>query len=224
MRLKLPLIIVLELIFLLECPWIGQAQEEPPTRLAPPPRPYVGALTGEFTFTKVITYKAQPKKKELPEAQQTAVPTPDIEKLEVVQKSGLREDKISYVDGTSAEIWRSGPARFIIRSTNPKDVIFIIPSPDVYQDEPDFKELKWVNGNLYQGEKSLQEKKCYVYKLNDQTVWIDETSHLPIYFESTTMQVAYTYKTAPGGPFQMPAYCTKRFDEIMRACSGKPNY
>jgi len=213
-------------LILLTVPLIGQEQSPASNESSRPQPPYVGTLSGDFSFVKKITYKPLPSTGSSGAAPKEAVAVgglpPDLAELDAVKTGTLRRDRKQFVDGTSSEVWRSGILRFILNSANPTYVLLAHATPDGYQDTPDFDELKWISGDCFQGEREFQGKKCYVYQLNDQIAYINQANRLPLSFDSNAMQVSYSYQDSPSEPLKLPAAFTKKFQEVNRAWSGQP--
>jgi hypothetical protein len=199
-----------------------RAQSTAPQKPEPPPPPYVGTLRGDFVFEKVYTYKAPPTPPPPPAPGMQAPPPqpPDMLQLFSVQTKGIRRDRERFVDGTNTEVWRSGPYRFFIYSYKPDYILGATVSPTGYEDTPDFKELDWIKAADYQGEQTVGDKKYFVFKAGDQTAVIDETSRLPISYESGLVKIVYSYPPVTED-LQMPEKMTKRLLEMRRAWSGR---
>jgi hypothetical protein len=203
----------------------GHSQDVGAAKATPPPRLYVGTLRGDYTFIKKIVYKPKPPASK-PTGSAAEVPpapsAPDLAELDSVQTGTLRKDKQIFVDGTSSEIWRSGALRFITQSANPDALIVASQMLSYYVDPADFEELKWVGPGFFQGEQAIDDKKYYVYKQGTQTALIDESTHLPLLFDSELMHVTYTYGV-PDAPLQLPANCAKKLQQMKRSWAGLPN-
>jgi len=198
-------------------PQISRGQDADLTKITPPPKPYVGSLKGNIMFTTVFTYKTAGSHPEV----FGRVPTdPDIKEIDTVVSGTLRKDRQLFADGTNTEIWRSGPYRLIVYSSDPSYILAAIPSPNGFEDATDFKELDWINGQAFQGEQVYQGKKCFFYKAGTQSAWIDESSLLPLYFESDIVQATYSCTPFENGPLQLPDKFEKRLQELKQAWSG----
>ncbi len=176
----------------------GKGQEETAAKSGPPRPPYVGMLSGNYSFTKKYLAKPQQENANLTQEQKdlklfySRFPVP--QEMESKQFENLRWDKMTYTSGLSTETWRAGNYRLTSRSTSPGAVSILSASQTGYKDSIDFQELEWVSKETYQGEQTLQDKPCYVYKQADQTVWIDKQTKLPLAYESSSLQINYTYR------------------------------
>ncbi len=200
----------------------GRAQDSGAGKPVPPPPPYVGRLTGDFTFIKKLVYKPQPPKiAPTTAASPEETPSgPDLKELDAVKVGGWRRDKQSFVDNTNSEIWRCKNVRFLLSSSDPSNILVIFPLITGYKDVPDFQEVEWVGADSFQGEEDYQGKTCYVYKSGDQTAYIDKATTLPVYLESGSRQVSYSYAPPPQN-LQMPPNFEKRFQQVQRAWTGQ---
>jgi hypothetical protein len=209
---------------------LGRAQDSDSGQTPPTP-PYVGALSGNFTFVKKINYL--PPTTPLTAAQQASQdaltpPSTKIAELNAAEMGAVRKDTQIFVDGSSRDIWRLQSYRFTVYPNHPDGVIIDVVTaatspgaPYQYQDAADFSELNWITAATYQGIQMRGDKKCYTYKSNDQTTWIDVATRLPIYFESKTMQVTYTYSDPPDEPLQLPKGYAEKLEKFKRALRGQ---
>jgi len=201
-------------------PSSGNAQDDNSTKPSPPSPPYVGSLSGDYVFTKTFTYKQQQEDpnetKEQKDVQAfLASRFPTLKEVDSKETGNVRQDRQVFTSGLSQEIWRVDLYRLTVYSNSPDSISVTSFLPGQSQDSPDFPELNWVNGSLFQGEQILQGKKCYAYKSGDQTAWIEKSSRLPVFFDSKAMQVSYTYKT-PDLPLQLPDQLAKKLQAAQR--------
>jgi hypothetical protein len=208
-----PTIILLPLLLV---SWsLARAQNADSGQTPPPSPPYVAPLTGDFTLVKKFTYLTPPDQN-LTEAQKVAQnllspPSSKLDQVTMVKNGAVRKDSERFVNGSGRETWGLQDYRFTTYSAYPNNVIInvvnnrIAPgSQNQYQNTPDFPELSWIKASSYQGVQMQQGKKCYAYKDGDQTAWIDVSTHLPVYLESKTLQVTYTFSDPPDEPLQLP--------------------
>jgi hypothetical protein len=181
-----------------------------------PPRPYVGALSGDYVFTKKFVYKQQQEDPNQSQQQKDLLKFlsrfPIPEEVESKESGSLREDKRSNKNGLVIDVWRVGNFRLSQYSTSPNSIDVVPYVPGQGMDAPDFPELDWVNEKSYQGEQQYAGKPCYFYKLDDQSAWIDKATKLPVYYESKAQQVTYTYRQ-PDETLQLP----DKFAQRLRA-------
>jgi hypothetical protein len=196
------------------------AQDADSVKLTPPLPPYVGTLRGDFTFIKKFVYKQ--KATDTPATTPPPTQAPDLAEFDSVQTGTLRKDKEIYLDGTSSEIWRSGSLRFVLKSAFPGTVLVASQMLSYYQDPSEFQEVRWVGASSFQGEQPIGDKKCYYYKKGDESAWIDESTHLPLLFDSTSVHVTYAYGK-PTSALQLPEICAQKLQQMNRSWSGKPN-
>jgi hypothetical protein len=210
------------------------AQDTDSGQTPPPAPPYVGALSGDFTLVKKYTYLVPTIP--LPPAQQAAQDflspaAAKIKELDAVKRGAVRKDMELYLDGSSREVWRLQSYRFTVYSSHPNSIILDVAavaaapnsSPIVgrYQDASDFLELSWIQGPLFQGIQMQQGKKCYTYKQGDQVAWIDTATLLPVYLQSKTMQVSYTYSPPPNDTLELPKAFVEKLQNYKRATGGQ---
>ncbi len=204
----------------------GRSQDTNSPTTSPPPRPYVGTLKGDFTFVEKLAYKSKPPASNSADSQTATPPPPsgppDLAEFDSVQTGALRKDKQVFVDGTSCEIWRSGALRFILQSANPGTVLVASQMLSYYVDPAEFKELEWLGASSFQGEQALNDKTYYVYKKGTETAWIDKSTLLPLFFDSESVHITYTYGT-PDAPLQLPTICAQKLQQMKRSWSGLPN-
>ena len=181
-------------------------------------------------MTKKFTYVAQ--KEELSPEQQAArdflAPlAAKLREVEIIKSGGVRKDTQLFMEGKGREIWRFQNYRFTIDLARPEsvniDVLSTSDSPDSpnqYKDAEDFPELSWVNASSYKGVQTQQGKSCYVYKLGDQTAWIEVATRMPVYYESKAMQISYTYSESNDRPLQLPVGFDEKLAKFKRALRG----
>jgi hypothetical protein len=221
--------ILLSLAF---APWsLGHAQDSDSGQTPSPTAPYVGALSGNFTFAKKIVYlspTAPSSAAQQPSQDALVPPSAKLVELNAVETGAIRKDTQTFADGSSRDIWRMQSYRFSVTPAHPDSVIIDVVTaatnpgaPYQYQDAAEFPELKWITASTYQGIQTRDGKKCYAYKLDDQTAWIDVATRLPVYFESSVMQVAYTWSDPPDAPLQLPNGFAERLVKFKRAQRGQ---
>jgi len=183
------------------------------------------ALPEWIAFTKKFTYKPKPASGDDEKAQklerflaQMVRPTD----VDVTKTGHIRKEQIRFNDHTSQERWSSGEYRFIIHSAEP-DYVQVLVSGVNTEDEKisDFAELGWVRHASFLGEETKNGIKCAVYRLGEQTAWIEPGRRLPVYFESPTMQVSYRYRASPTKALVLPDRFTKRLEQVRRAWAGQ---
>jgi hypothetical protein len=210
--------------------WPAQAQDA----AAPPAgTPVPAPLTGDFTLTKKFSYLTPPDAPHLTADQQAAQnflhpAATKIVQSEIVAKGGLRRDVNQNSDGSTVTIWRVQTYRFTVYSAHPQGVIVNQVAgtddphaPNQYRDGADFAELSWITPAAFSGRQTQQGKQCYIYKVGDQTAYVDVSTRLPIYFQSKTVQVTYTYSPPPDDPLQFPAGYPEKLDKFQRALRGQ---
>ena len=194
---------------------------------SPPTPPYAAALTGNFTLVKKYNYPAADAEFTPEQKAEQTIPTNPTE-IDVVKTGGLRKDTEKRLDGSGWEIWRYQSYRFTVDLAHPESVNLDYagkpndsPLLGRYHDASDFPELSWVDGPMYQGVQTRDDKKCYTYKQGDQTAWIDAATRLPVYFESKTVQVSYTFSAGPDEPLQLPKGYAEKLVKFQRALRGQ---
>lgn len=204
----------------------GHAQDAPP---APPPRPYVSQLKGDFTLLEKMVYKPKPPPVPAataagPDGSDEAPPAgPQLVEMDVAQTGAVRRDKQIFADGTSSEIWRSGALRFLMNSKSPDGVAVASHEMSYYDDPVDFKEVAWVGPKFYKGVQALGDKTCYYYEQGGQKAWIDQTTRWPLQYDTPALHITYTYGT-PNERLQLPPVCAKKVDQMRRAWAGMPTH
>jgi hypothetical protein len=200
------------------------------TQAPPPGPPSIGSLSGDFSLVKKFTYLPQP-----PPVPGTPPPPPDAfsspsnQPVEdhLVQTGSLRQSLEKFVDGSSLETWSVQIYRLSTYSAHPQSVIVDVVAssnnpnaPNQYRDAPDFPELAWLPRASFQGVHTKNDAKCYVYKSDDESAWIDAATNRPVYLESKTMQVTYTW-SSPTQPLQLPKGYTEKLEKFKRALRGQ---
>ena len=209
--------------------------EQPPP---PPSPPYVPALTGDFTLVKKFTYLTPPDE-HLTDAQKAGLnflspPSTKPDQVTMVKSGAVRKDSERFIDGSERDIWKVQQYLFTTYSTHPDGLTIslddsLLPGsspgasgvPTQFQAAHDFPELSWIVRSTFQGLQVVQGKKCYAYKLDDQTVWIDASTHLPVYIESKKLQVSYTFSGTPDEPLQLPHGYLEKLQKFKLAMAGK---
>ena len=215
------------LLIFLAAVWTAQiqAQSQP---AAPPPDPQLGQLPHSVVFTKKYSYPIPPvdpnATDEEKALQQFRAQFAPVEKLEITKTGDIRKEVEHFTNGTSNEKWLAGQTSFITSSLDPNQIIVTAPgmTPGTVAPEStsDFAELSWVNAAAFKGEEVRQGVSCYVYRDGDQTAWLDQTLRLPVAFQSSKMQVAYSYKPGPEQPLTLPDKLTKKLEAVKRAWMG----
>jgi hypothetical protein len=232
MNLRLGHIQIFILLSVAFAPWsLGRAQDSESGQTPSPTPPYVAALTGNFSLVKKITYPppAAPANTAQPPSQDPLIPpSKKMVELDAVDTGTVRKDTLTFSDGSSQDIWRLQSYRFSVSPAHPDsviiDVVTAATNPGAsyqYQDAADFSELNWITAATYQGIQMRGGKKCYAYKLDDQTAWIDAATRLPVYFKSKVMQVTYTWSGPPDAPLQLPSNFTDKLAKFKRAQRGQ---
>ncbi len=211
---------------------LARAQDEDSGQTPPPTAPYVAPLTGDFSMEKKFTYMSDPSV-HLTDAQKAAQDflSPSATKpaqVDAISTGGLRKDTEHFVNGSSCEIWRFQIYRFSVYSANPNYVSldYVDPNHNAHslnqnQDAADFSELSWITGSAYQGIQMQQGKKCYAYKNNDVTAWIEISTRRPVYLQSKTLQVIYTFSEPPDEPLQLPKGYLEKLANFKRTLRGQ---
>ena len=204
-----------------------RAQDADSGQTPPPSPPYVGALSGNFTLIKKFAYPPLDASATAVQKAEQTIPTNFIE-VDAVKTGAIRKDDQHFKDGSGREIWRVQAYRFTVDLLHPDSVNLDYtggpndsPLLGRYRDADDFPELSWILGPTFQGIQLRHDKKCYVFKSGEQTAWIDTTTHLPVYFESKTMQVTYTYSDPPDEPLQLPKGYAEKLEKFKRALRGQ---
>ena len=202
------------------CLAMAQAQDDSSESASAPSPPYVGELTGDFSLTKSFKYLAPPDGS-TPSSRQ-------VQEIDSVKSGPVRKDTEVYADNTSTTTWRKDDYRATASSAHPQSIIVNVVTPSAspkamykYQDDADFPELSWIQGPMYQGIQMKGGKKCFTYKMDDQTAWIDTETRLPVYFESKMQQVSYTYSAPPNEPLQLPDGYAEKIEKFKRLLRGQ---
>jgi hypothetical protein len=203
--------------------FLGHAQDAASGQTTTPTPPYVGVLSGNFTLVKKITCLPQQ-----PSQDALTPPSTKMVELDAAEAGAVRKDTQIFADGSSRDIWRQQSYRFSVSPAHPDSVIIDVitaatnpGAPYEYHDAADFPELKWITAATYQGIQMRGDKKCYAYKLDDQTAWIDVSTRWPVYFESKVMQVTYTWSDPPDAPLQLPKGYVEKLEKFKRALRGQ---
>ena len=193
---------------------------------SPQGAPLVETLPERIAFTKKFTYKQRPARSGDEEAQKLErflaqmVRPADVD---VTKTGDIRKERVRFTDNTSQERWRSGEYRFVIHSAEPTYVQVLVSGVNTEDENiSDFVELGWVRHASFLGEQTKNGIKCAVYRLGEQTAWIEPGSRLPVYFESPTMQVSYRYRPTPTEALVLPERFAKRLEQVRRAWAGQP--
>jgi len=210
-------------VLLAVCGHYGQAAEAPSD-------PQIGSLPDRIEYSKVFTYPA-------PQVDAAATPEekalldfraqfPRVAKLEVTKAGDIRKEQQSFTNGTKKELWKAGDFGYIVDPAAPERIMVI--SPQMNEESETlltgngaiFQELSWVKRETFQGEAPRKGVNCDVYKSGDKQVWVDQTSRLPVYFESPEMQISYAYKPSDVA-LQLPERFLKKREEVERAWRGQ---
>ncbi|MDR0533744.1 MAG: hypothetical protein LBH01_07300 [Verrucomicrobiales bacterium] len=173
---------------------------------------YHNEIKGDVHLIVGYTYKSTPST------------SPFLKKVDIVQTGEIRRDIKFYSNNTSTEEWRSGNTRFASPTGNSDVIIvnYVTDDNQGYHDAVDFTELSWITKESFRGIKEHENKKCYIYQLDDLSALIDETTLNPVAFESKSMSVAYTYSNATEKSLQLPEKYLKKIQQNRRANAGGP--
>jgi hypothetical protein len=213
------------LIFILALSCIANDRASAAQNLIPPDPLYRNQLSGNLSFHAKYTHKTPTANPNLTEAEKKAFQEVQsqfhkITRLEVVQTGEVRKDRVFYDDGSHFEIWRSGNMRFKSSSlSNSTDLYFT--DQYGYQDPPDFTDLTWITRETYQGAQIRESRKCHVYKLQDRSAWIDAATLLPLYQDSSSLTITYTYQDPPSDPLKLPEKFTRQLAQLKNVLAGR---
>jgi hypothetical protein len=221
-----PILILLSLP-LVPCSLACAQDSSSSEQIPPPSAPYVATLSGNFNLTKKFNYLSNPDV-HLTDAQKAAQdflapPASKLVEVNVVSNGTIRRDTNHFLTGSTRDIWQIRRYQITVYSNFPNDVSVSLVNPQSNppdQGSPDFPELSWIKGSSYQGVQMQQGKKCYAYKDGDRTAWIDVSSRFPVYFESKTQQVTYTFSDPPDD-LQLPTGYLEKIQKYQRALRGQ---
>ena len=209
---------------------IVHSQEATPA-LTPPPDPQVAPLPDKISFVKTFIYRPDPQNPNATDQEkaleQFKSKFPRLEKLDVV-KTGMTAKEIQHFsNGTSLEVWKWGDTTFQVYSANPNQIMVTAPGMGPAEADAavsglaEFGEFAWVSSKAYHGEEVKQGFKCSFYKAGDQMAWVDQKSRLPVFFQSSKVQVLFTYRVSPEGSLLLPERFTKKLEAVKRAWMGR---
>jgi hypothetical protein len=183
-----------------------------------PAHPAIPPLSGNFSLVKKFTYIAVP-------GVQVSLnpPSSRVVELDAVKSGAVRKDLQHFANGSGLEIWRVQNFRLTMFPDNPQSIVVdrVTTNTDLnssyhYRDDADFPELDWAANAGFSAVKMYGDKKCFVYKLGDQNLTVDAATSLPLYYESKTLQVTYTWSAPPDGPLQLPPGAADKIEKFKR--------
>ena len=188
------------------------------TAAAPPPHPAIPALSGNFSLVKKFNYIIVPGV-DAP----INPPSSRVVELDAVKSGSIRKDIQHFANGSGLEMWRVQNYRLTMFPDNPQSIVVdrITTNSDPnasyhFNDAADFPELSWAANAGFSQVKMDGDKKCFVYKLGDQSLTVDAATGMPLYYESKTLQVTYTWSAAPDEPLQLPPGYAEKIDKFKR--------
>ncbi len=225
MKTRLTLLVTLGTL-LLGVDWPAYSQDE---ATPPPAHPTIAALSGDFSLEKKFTYTTPQDAPHLTPDQQAAYDflhpqSAKLVEVNAASKGGVRRDIQHFANGKGLEIWRVQDYRLTMWPDKPKSIVVNLvstvndpSSPNQYHDATDFPELDWAANAGFSAVKMYGDKKCFVYKLGDQVLWVDAATHLPAFYESKILQVTYTWSAAPDAPLQLPEGAVQKIEKFKHA-------
>jgi hypothetical protein len=205
---------ILALLSVATCPSQAQDDQAP----APPAHPAIPKLSGNFSLVKKFTYITVPGVRvSLDPASSRLV------ELDAVKSGAVRKDIRHFANGSGLESWRVQNFRLTMFPDNPQSIVVdrLVATSDPnasyhYRDAADFPELDWASGAAFSSLKMIGDKKCFVYKLGDQSLTVDAATNLPLDYESKTLQVTYTWSAPPDAPLQLPPGAADKIEKFKR--------
>lgn len=185
-----------------------------------PMPPYIAPIPEKICINKTFVYTTPAG----PSTSHSSSIQGDIPlEINIMQTGDTRKEIWHCVNGTVIEKWRYQHYRFFTNPSNPASVGVHLERglpEEQEQDLASLDEVSWVAMAFFHGEQQIQGRKCFVYKRGNETAWIDETSRLPIAYESARVRIAYMYPPAPAQALQLPQALMAKVKAITNAWSG----
>ncbi len=210
----------------------GQVENRPPLPDGPIPRPPEALSAWRIQYE----YAADQEKKPLaatavppPGAAPNSVPSTPPRLVTLTFSGPVWHATVETVDGQKVEEWSDGFAQYF--SSNgaagplvvPQDVNHVPLLPDFGKSS--FMGMEWVGPGTYAGVQSLAGGRCFVFRQNDITVWIDMETLYPVQWQRPGETRHYVQLPKPGeialpAPFQDISKRYKRFMRLIGATSN----
>ncbi len=188
------------------------------TAAPPPAHPAIPPLSGNFSLVKKFSYITVPGVDV-----SLNPPSSRVVEVDAVKSGTIRKDLQHLANGSGLEMWRVQNFRLTMFPDKPESIVVdrIVTnsdpnSPYHYHDATDFPELDWASSAGFAEVKMYGDKKCFVYKLGDQSLTVDAATNLPLYYESKTIQVTYTWSAPPDEPLQIPKAYADKIEKFKR--------